>query len=166
MRDERLDTAHTSTIVVLGIGNVLLSDEGVGVHALRALERARDCPPDTQFIDGGTLSFSLAAHVQSCDRLVVFDAAELGEAAGAVRVFEDNAMDEFLSGNRKRTVHEVGLLDLMAIAALSGALPGHRALVCIQPQSFAWSDTPTARVAQAIPDACAKALELLERWRQ
>lgn len=162
----RISTTHAPATVVLGIGNILLSDEGAGIHALHALERSPHCPPGTQFVDGGTLSFLLAAHIESCDRLIVFDAVELGKAAGDIRVFENEAMDEFLGGHRKRTVHEVGLLDLMAIAALSGHMPARRALVGIQPQSFAWSDTPTERVAQAIPNACVEALTLLERWRQ
>lgn len=152
-------------IAVLGLGNILLCDEGIGVHALFALESAGRCPPATQFIDGGTMSFALASHIQDCDALIVFDAAEFGGSPGDVRVFEGAAMDAFLGGNRKHTVHEVSLLDLMAVAALSDQLPARRALIAIQPQSFAWSDRPSPQVAAALPVACAEALRLLDNWR-
>lgn len=150
---------------ILGLGNILLGDEGVGVHAMRALEQDGRCPAGAIFVDGGTLSFTLAAYIQNSDALIVFDAVAFGSPAGTVRVFEGAAMDDFLGGNRKHSVHEVSLLDLMAVAALSEHLPRRRALIGIQPQSFAWRDTPTPEVVHAIPEACAATLRLLERWQ-
>jgi hydrogenase maturation protease len=75
-------------------------------------------------------------------------------------------MDDFLGSNRKRSVHEVGLLDLMAIAALTGHLPERRALIGIQPEFVGWSDAPSERVAQSIQVVCQRTLELVESWRQ
>jgi hydrogenase maturation protease len=151
--------------IVLGIGNTLLSDEGAGVHALRRLQ-AQGGVANVELIDGGTLSFTLAGPIEESDALVVIDAAELGAEPGAIRVFEGEEMDRFLGGSRTRSVHEVGLLDLMAIAALAGRLPERRALVGIQPQALGWGDAPSAPVAQAIPVACDRTRELLERWRE
>ena len=151
-------------ILVLGIGNVLLGDEGAGVHAMRRLER--DCRhPAVQFADGGTLSFTLAGLIDASPGLIVFDAAEMKAAPGSVAVFEGSRMDEFLGSERKRSVHEVGLLDLMALAALGGSLPEKRALIGIQPQSIDWSESPSHEVARAIPEACARARQLIERWQ-
>jgi hydrogenase maturation protease len=152
------------SILVLGIGNVLLCDEGAGVHAMRRLEETCRIP-GVQFADGGTLSFTLAELIESNPALIVFDAAEMKTQPGSVAVFEGERMDEFLGGERKRSVHEVGLLDLMAVAALGGRLPGRRALIGIQPMSFDWSDSPSRAVAQAIPEACERARELIERWQ-
>ncbi len=153
-------------ITVLGIGNILLGDEGIGVHAVKRFAESSDDLAALNFLDGGTLSFSLAADFESCDGLIVMDAAELSAQPGEIRVFEGAGMDEFLGSHRKRSVHEVGLIDLMAIAALSDRLPEQRALIAIQPASINWSDTPTEAVAAAIPDACARARELIERWRR
>lgn len=153
-------------ITILGIGNILLGDEGVGVHAMRAFADCSKDLPALHFLDGGTLSFLLAPEIESCDGLIVLDAAELAAPAGEIRVFEGAAMDAFLGSNRKRSVHEVGLIDLMAIAALAGRLPERRALIAIQPASIDWSDRPTERVASAVPDACVRARDLIERWRQ
>lgn len=152
-------------IAVLGLGNILLCDEGVGVHALHALENGGGCPPGTQFVDGGTVSFALASYLQDCEALIVFDAAEFGGRPGDVRLFEGAAMDTFLGSNRRHTVHEVSLLDLMAVAALSDRLPARRALIAIQPESFDWSDTPSPSVAAALPVACAEALRVFQSWR-
>jgi len=154
----------TEPILVLGIGNVLLGDEGAGVHAMRRLEQ--ECGfPDVRFVDGGTLSFTLAGLIESSPALIVIDAAEMKAPPGSVALFEGPQMDAFLGSERKRSVHEVSLLDLMALAALAGRLPNRRALIGIQPETIDWSDSPSRTVADAIPDACACARELIERWQ-
>jgi hydrogenase maturation protease len=150
--------------VVLGVGNTLLADEGAGIHVINRLQSNGGWNDDTEFVDGGTLSFTLAQTIEDANRLIVIDAAELGAAPGTVRVYEGEAMDAFLGGNRKRSVHEVGLLDLMAIALLAGRLPARRALIAIQPAMVDWSEQPSERVASAIPEACDAARQLIESW--
>ncbi len=68
-------------------------------------------------------------------------------------------------GGRKRSAHEVALADLMGAAALSGHLPGRRALVAVQPESTALGLDPTPTVAAAIPQLCRAVDDLLQRWR-
>jgi hydrogenase maturation protease len=149
---------------ILGIGNTLLRDEGIGIHVLKALEAQLPGDDSIAYVDGGTLSFTLAAEIESSDRLIVIDAAQLGEEPGAVRCFIDDGMDSFL-GSCKRSVHEVGLLDLFDIARLTQTLPPKRALVGIQPGSVEWGEEPTDAVDAAIPLAVQKVSELLELWR-
>ena len=152
-------------VLVLGIGNTLLSDEGAGVHALRRLQPLYDRGGSVEYLDGGTLSFTLAGPIEESAAVLVLDAAQLGAEPGTVRVFEGEAMDAFLGAGGKKSVHEVGLHDLMAIAALAGRLPERRALIGIQPQELGWGDAPSARVAEGIGRACAAALGILERWQ-
>jgi hydrogenase maturation protease len=157
---------HTNrNILVLGIGNILLRDEGAGVHALRRLEAELPDRSDITLLDGGTLSFSLADAIGSASHLVVLDSAELDATPGHTCVFEDEAMDAFLGGNRKRSVHEVGLLDLMAMARLGGYLPGRRALIGIQPAEIGWGEAPSPAIAVALPEVCASARRLIEAWQ-
>lgn len=151
--------------LVLGIGNTLLSDEGVGIHVLRALAEGEPLPDDVELMDGGTLSFTLAGPIEDADALIVVDAAHIKGAPGAWTLFEGEAMDAFLLGNRKSSVHEVGLTDLRAIAILAGHWPEKRAMVAIQPQVVDWGEAPTPAVAQAIPPACAAIRNLIETWR-
>ena len=148
--------------LVLGVGNTLLADEGAGVHAMRYLEQNHDLP-GTSYLDGGTLSFTLAADIANADNLIVFDAAQLDDQPGAIRVFEDEEVDEFLRSGR-RSVHEVGFADLMDIARLEGTLPVHYALIGIQPEQLGWGDTPGEIVAGAIPSAAEKAAALIKKW--
>ena len=75
-------------ILVLGIGNTLLTDEGAGIVAMRELEARFGAREDMEFLDGGTLSFTLAVPISACAALLVIDAAELGAAPGTVRSFE------------------------------------------------------------------------------
>ncbi|MDR3394599.1 MAG: HyaD/HybD family hydrogenase maturation endopeptidase [Parasulfuritortus sp.] len=152
-------------ILVLGIGNTLLSDEGVGIHVLHALAGVFPPEAEVDLLDGGTLSFTLAGPIEDAEALVVVDAAELRSAPGEVRVFEGEAMDAFLAGNRKSSVHEVGLIDLMVIARLAGHWPERRVLVAIQPEKLDWGETPTEKVAAAVPLACEHIKNLIGSWR-
>lgn len=148
--------------LVLGVGNILLTDEGAGVHALHYLEDTHELP-NTTYLDGGTLSFTLAADIADADNLIVLDAAQLGDEPGAVRVFEGSEFDEFLTSGRM-SVHEVGFADLMDIARLEGTLPEHYALIGIQPEQLGWGEAPGAAVTDAIPKAANKAAELIDKW--
>lgn len=152
-------------ILVLGIGNTLLTDEGVGIVALHELQaKYADCQ-DIDFLDGGTLSFTLAVPISECDALLVIDAAELGEVPGAVRAFEGAAMDRYLGENRKSSVHEVGLLDLRSISLLTGHWPARRGLIGVQPKTIDWGDKLSGEVAAAMPKVCALAAQIISRFR-
>ena len=156
--------AAPSIALVLGIGNVLLSDDGAGVKLVERLQS--ELGGDVaNFVDGGTLSFSLLSYIESTDSMLVIDAADLDSAAGTIGLFEGVAMDRFLASVRRRTVHEVGLIDLLDMARLQDCLPRRRALLCIQPSRIDWSETLSAPVAQALPAAARQAQALLQRWR-
>lgn len=155
----------SGNVLVLGLGNTLLSDEGAGVHVIHYLREHSPATAGVEYLDGGTLSFDLAAPIEAAEALIVVDAAELDAAPGAIRCYRDAAMDAFVGGNRKRSVHEVSLLDLLAIACLSDHLPRRRALVGIQPHIIDWGDAPSAAVAGAIPVAGRQVLDLLAEWR-
>jgi hydrogenase maturation protease len=150
--------------LILGIGNTLLQDEGAGIHAIRMLSGLAAQRDDIELVDGGTLSFSLAGSIEDADRLIVIDAAQYDGEPGSTRMFVGEQMDAFIGSNRKRSVHEVSLIDLMAIALLAGRLPQRRALIGIQPQTIAWGDTPSVPVAGAIRLACDQALRLVGEW--
>jgi hydrogenase maturation protease len=151
------------TTLILGLGNVLMTDEAVGAEVVRRLERQSDPDDSLLFLDGGTLSFTLAAPIGDCPQLIVVDAAAMGEPPGSVRVFEGEAMDRQLSVNAK-SVHEVSLSDLMDIARLTETLPAQRALIGIEPEFVGWGDRLTPAVEAAIPNAIAAIRAVLARW--
>jgi hydrogenase maturation protease len=157
------DCPDASTALVLGFGNVLLSDDGAGVRLLDRL-RTEVGPHVADFVDGGTLSFTLLPLIQATDALLVIDAADLKATAGSIELFEGGAMDQFLATACRRTVHEIGLIDLLHMARLQGSLPPRRALLCIQPAHIEWSAALSEPVLQAFPDAIRQAQALLARW--
>ncbi len=153
----------TSTLV-LGVGNVLLADEGAGVHAMRYLKDHYDLTGVT-YIDAGTLSFTLASDIAAHEHLIVFDAAQIGAEPGGIKVLQDEEVDEFLRSG-KCSVHEVGFADLMDIARLEGYLPTRYALIGIQPETLGWGDAPSETVRRSLPRAAANAAALVHKWRR
>ena len=160
---DRESDLSAATTLVLGIGNTLLSDEGVGIHVVSRLASDHPNLPGVTCVDGGTLSFTLAGSVSSHDRLIVVDAARTGSPPGTVNCFEGEAMDRYLSGNRQ-SVHEVGLSDLLDIARLTESYPRHRALIGVEPLDIGWGERPSDPVSAAIPRAVVQILALLQKW--
>lgn len=156
----------TGKILILGMGNTLLGDEGVGVHTVRTLQNAQTALGNIEVIDGGTLSFVLAGPIEDAACLIVVDAAQLSRAPGTVRLYEGAEMDRFVMSSRNRSVHEVSLSDLLVIAHLSDRLPPRRALIGIQPECIDWSDSLSPPVAAAVPLARKFIRALLLRWAQ
>ena len=159
-------TAQSNTLV-LGIGNTLLTDEGIGIHIINDLEsNPSGALHGATLMDGGTLSFTLAGPIENCEQFIVIDAAELKDNPGTVKVFENEAMDHYITTGNKRSVHEVSLADVMSITMLSGRLPEKRALVGIQPDNLDWGETPTNAVSAAIPAAREQIESILKRWSE
>lgn len=158
------DQAHPkSGTLVLGVGNTILTDEGVGPWVVDRLAELNPEAPDVTWMDGGTLSFSIAASVEDAEYLIVVDATNLRAEPGTVQVFVDAEMDRVLS-QHGRSVHEVGLMDLMNMARFAGLVPRRRALVGIQPEIVDWGTEPSPRVAAAVPEAAQAVAALIKEW--
>ncbi len=149
--------------LVLGFGNVLLSDDGAGVQIVEHL-RSELGADAANFIDAGTLSFSLLPLMETTDSMLIIDAAEIHGVPGTAALLAGEDMDKFLSSTRRRTVHEVGLIDLLDMARLKGCLPPRRALLVVQPGRIDWSEQLSAPVAAALPEIARQATALLHRW--
>jgi len=150
--------------LILGIGNTLLTDEGLGIHLLDYLREHHADLPGVSYLDGGTLSFTLAPDIEDCENLIILDAAQFNEAPGTVKLLVGAEMDHFV-GHGKRSVHEVGLVDLMTIARLQDRLPRNRALLGIQPAEVGWGEAPSDAVSHAIPEAANQVIGLLYKWQ-
>ena len=154
------------TILVLGLGNILLTDEAVGVRVVQALQ---DDPQieglGLRLLDGGTMGMSLMVDMEDADALIVVDAAVLGKQPGAVEVFEGQQMDRFLR-HRGRSPHDIGLDDILDGLRLREALPDHRALVAIQPAALTVGENLMPAVRDALPVACAAIIKLATRWKK
>lgn len=152
--------------LVLGLGNVLLGDEGIGVRIVQHLHQNYADLKGVTFLDGGTLSFTLAGYIDDADNLIIIDAAQLNDAPGQIAVYEGESMDRFVTGNRNKSVHEVNITDILALSYLGGQLPVHRALIGIQPEIIDWSSSLSAAVADAIPKVGDLTHQLIMKWQQ
>lgn len=117
-----MDTGQAQRILVLGVGNVLLRDEGVGIRALRELQARYDFPANVRLVDGGVLGLSLMGTMMEADRVVVIDAVRGGDEPGTLYRFDWDHKPEHIQ--YKDSLHQIDLMETM------GALP----LVCDPPK--------------------------------
>lgn len=149
-------------VLILGIGNSLLQDEGIGFHLLERLRVEKSHWP-VQFIDGGTLSFGLTSAIESCSHLIVLDAANLNKPPGTIQSFFNTELDKFLNKPGK-SVHEVSLSELFDMTRLTNSIPTHRAMIAIQPKNMSWGENLTQEVNAALPYAVELIESILIDW--
>jgi hydrogenase maturation protease len=145
------------SILIMGVGNVLMGDEGVGVHAVRLLE-TRPWPAHVSLLDGGTGGFHLLSHLGGCDVLVMIDATLDGRPPGTVAIIEPRYASDF---PKALSAHDIGLKDLVDSAAVLGILPKIRLLTVsvagVQPMQL----TMSAEVEASLPRVEALVLGLV-----
>ena len=152
-------------VLVIGLGNILLGDDGIGVHVVRRLVTNRDIPPGLRPLDGGTLGFRLMDAFARSDAILLVDAAELGEPAGTIRLLERDALNRHVRRGGRVSAHEAGLVDLLTLAKLEGHAPSHLALLGVQPERIDWNETLSVPLARALPVACQMAIDTVLQWR-
>lgn len=153
--------------LVIGIGNLLLRDEGVGVRVVSELARSvaeggPAAPLETRFVDGGTLGLELLPLIQDASMLVLVDAVDLRRPPGSVAVLRGDAIEGMLAGHV--SPHQVGVADLVAAARLLGVLPETTSLVGIQPGAIEIGLELTDAVEAAVPVAMARVCDELATW--
>jgi hydrogenase maturation protease len=107
-------------VVVIGIGNILFCDEGVGVYAGRYLEENYDFEPKIEIVDGGTLGFGLMDYYQTYDKVVVLDTISIDDTPGAVYNVPSSELMEL--GEYRNTAHEVEVVEMLEICSLLGKI--------------------------------------------
>jgi hydrogenase maturation protease len=138
-------------VLVLGIGNTLMGDEGVGVRVVRELASAADgLPEDARLMDGGTLGLDLLPFLEDARAVLFIDAMEAGATPGSVFVLRGAELEARLNG--KLSAHQVGVGDLVAVARLRGTLPRHTSFVGVQPAEVDVGLDLSGPVAAALPE--------------
>lgn len=137
-------------VVVLGVGNVLMSDEGVGVHAVEALANQYAIPDEVEVIDGGTAGMDCLDRIADADLLLIADCVrKQGRAPGTITRLADEQINAWF--NTKISPHQVGLSDVLAACTFHGMSPKRVVLVGVQPESFETSMELTPTVAAVLP---------------
>ncbi len=139
-------------ILVLGIGNDLLTDEGIGVHVVREL-RKEPLPAHVTVYDGGVAGIDLLDLIQAHDQMIVIDAVDAQTQPGAVFRFEPEQV-ECLLREHKTSLHQVDLLDTINIARFLGKCP-EIVIIGIQPKEVTWGLAPNPELSAKLPEILA-----------
>lgn len=135
-------------IIILGIGNILLGDEGIGVHVVSFL-RSRKLPSNVEVIDGGTATFNLLPRISGVSKLIVVDAVEGKGKPGSIYRFTPDD----IKAEKKicASLHQIGLLNVLEMADKIGEKPKATVIIGIEPQNTDWGLELSTKIKKKIP---------------
>lgn len=147
--------------VVIGLGNPLMGDDGLG---LAVLERLRACgvPDDVELVDGGTWGLTLLPVIETATRVLFVDAIAAGGAPGALHVLERNEIPRYL--RTKVSPHQVDLQDVLAVAELRGTLPMETVAIGLQPETVELSCELSDAIRHRLDDLVVAVTQRLAEW--
>jgi len=148
--------------VVLGLGNLLNRDEGLGVQALKRLDAQLGEQSAVELLDGGVLGLNLLMIVEECSHLLILDAVNVGKPAGSVVELRKEQIP--LYAGVKLSQHQVTFQEVLGLANMRGFLPEHLHLVGIQPEDLSIGLALSPLVEQALPEVVNRAYLVLENW--
>ncbi|MFQ6066149.1 MAG: HyaD/HybD family hydrogenase maturation endopeptidase [bacterium] len=135
-------------ILILGVGNILLGDEGVGVHVIRELQKEK-LPPNIELMDAGTALFSVLHLLEKRKKIVVIDAAKGGKPPGTIyRILPSRIKSEH---NKLLSLHEMGLIECLA-AMEAKARPRDMVIIGVEPDSIDWNLQLSRALQQKLPE--------------
>lgn len=148
-------------VVILGIGNILLSDEGLGVRAVERLRREFSIPEEVSLMDGGTLGLDLLFHIEGADRLLVTDAVLGGRPPGSL--YRLKGEEVFAHLRNRLSAHQIGFQDVLALLELKGRSPSEIVVIGLEPADLRPGTELSPLIEERIPllvEECVKQLEL------
>ncbi|HEY41802.1 MAG TPA: hydrogenase maturation protease [Dehalococcoidia bacterium] len=141
-------TEDRPSTLILGVGNILLSDEGIGVRVIEAM-KDRDLPPDVELLDGGTASLELLNIMANRDKVIVIDAVEGGGEPGTIYRFTPD--DIKYQSMTFTSLHQISLLETLTDAKYLGIAPKTIVILGIEPKELGLGLDITPEVAAVIP---------------
>jgi hydrogenase maturation protease len=148
--------------VVLGLGNLLNRDEGLGVQALKLLDSQLGEQIEVELLDGGVLGLNLLMIVEECSHLLILDAVNVGKPAGTVVELRKDQIP--LYSGVKLSQHQVTFQEVLGLANMRGYLPGFLHLVGIQPEDLSIGLELSPTIEQALPEVVTRARAVLKTW--
>ncbi|MDM8568313.1 HyaD/HybD family hydrogenase maturation endopeptidase [Thiotrichales bacterium HSG1] len=121
-------------LLILGVGNLLLTDEGIGVHAVNDLLQKYHIPDGIEVVDGGTAGMELLTFIARARQVIILDAIKTGQKAGTIICLEDEQVPVFF--RTKLSPHQLGLSDILAAVKLTGEQPEKVTIFGIEPHKI------------------------------
>ncbi|MGB7876795.1 MAG: HyaD/HybD family hydrogenase maturation endopeptidase [Anaerolineales bacterium] len=160
--DRVLDGGPVQTLI-LGVGNLLMSDEGVGVHVIQRLVAGYQLPEEVQVLDGGTLGMDLLYYLEGVQNLLLIDAVQARKEPGTLIRLEGDDVPAFMS--IKISPHQLGVPDMLAAAKLKGdCYPERIVLWGVQPELMEIGLELSPTVASQVETIIDNILEQLQVW--
>ena len=156
------DLVAVTPVTVLGIGNIILRDEGFGVRAMEYLNEHFRFPPEVQLLDGGTLGPELLHFITGTEKLLILDAVAGDAPAGTVYRFENDAVMAHFQ--EKMSSHEIGIQDVLAWLTVTDRAIPNVVVLGMQPYEVAAGLALSPEMAAALPAFAHRAVEELIRW--
>jgi len=149
-------------LLVLGLGNLLMNDDGAGLHAVYSLQQTYRNSAGLRIMDGGTLGLDLLGDIAWADRLLLLDAVDMGVAPGTVVLIEGQDIDAVFA--EKLSPHQMGVRDILAAAELIGDRPEQVSLLGIQADSIAMEMSLSDPVSLNLPRLTQEAARIIDRF--
>ena len=153
---------YENSIVVLGVGNILLTDEGLGVHVVEDLKANYTFTPQMSLIDGGTMGMELLTYMRGMKKILLIDAVNGGEAPGTIYEFPHRELEQYFTDHI--SVHEVGMQDILRIRAIQENPLEDAIVIGVEPESLDVGFEPSAPVQKALPEVKDRVLRVLREW--
>ena len=153
---------YDNSIVVLGVGNILLTDEGLGVHVVKELKENYNFTPEISLIDGGTMGMELLTYMRGMKQILLIDAINGGEAPGTVYEFPHRELEQYFTEHI--SVHEVGMQDILRIRAIQENPLEDAIVIGVEPESLEIGFEPSAPVQAVLPEVKERVLRVLRNW--
>lgn len=135
-------------ILILGVGNLLLRDDGFGVHLINSLKGVA-LPDNVELLEAGTVSHQLIPKLHELDHLIVIDVVEAGDTPGALFRFSPDDMN--FPVEQKASLHQISLIDVLHMSALTGSKP-KTVIIGVQPKDVSsWSMELSDELSAVIP---------------
>ncbi len=150
------------SILVLGLGNSIMTDDGFGVEVIRTLSSRYHFQGELCLLDGGTLGLDLLPYLEGVESLLIIDALDMHDEPG--RIFRLQGEEVPRAFASKLSVHQMGLQDLLAVAELQGHVPKRLVVWGVQPESIEMGTELTAVVNMAVCKVVDKILDELQGW--
>lgn len=139
---------ESKRVAVVGVGNLVLKDEGIGVHIAHALQEL-DLPDGVAVIDGGT-SPDVLDYLEPADKLIIIDAAEAGGTPGTIYRFHPD--DLTLETGELISLHELGLMSSLKMMSLLGKAPQEIIIIGVQPKEIDWGMELSPELQEKVPE--------------
>jgi len=148
--------------VVIGLGNPLMGDDGLGLAALARLRDEWEVPPDVELVDGGTWGMNLLPIIEDAGSVLLLDAINVGAEPGTEVVIPRERLPRYLA--TKISPHQVDLTDVLALAELRGTLPELTTAIGLQPARVELSNELSDALRCRLDDLVASVARQLESW--